>query len=501
VTFDRGNDAVTTEQPTLARSKNVARLALLMMPLAAVALAVLGSQNPLLAIVAALALPAAYALIAWPEVATLATIFILYTNAADVAVTFHKVPYIVGAAFILLTIPLTHYVVRERLVVTPALPWVVKLFATCRLRGATARYPEEVRSHQVRGGRTGCLHPRDQCRAPETRARVCWTLLAAGTLMAAIPVYQQVAGKYDNNFGGFGQVSQGVFNVPDSGSQNVVQQPRLTGPIGEKNRYAQIMLMLIPVGLFLGVGESKKSLRWLALGVTVLMLAGMSMAFSRGAAVAVAVLVLLMVWMKYITRKQFACVLVGLVLLLCAVPEYANRIARLQGVWGLITPAETAQDIRPDSALRGRAVEVLAAVRIFIDHPVLGVGPGMYNNYYLEYAELVGDEAETITREAHNLYPGIGAETGVLGLTCFMAAIFVTMKHLAQTRRRLLTENPRSAQIATGFLLTIVSYLMTGMTLHMSFGRFFWLMMALAASASLVVGRQPQQSLEIKEAA
>ena len=64
----------------------------------------------------------------WGELATLAVVFLLYSNAPAVAVQFHGVPFIVGAMVVLpLFIPLTYYVVlrKEPLVGSPALPFIL----------------------------------------------------------------------------------------------------------------------------------------------------------------------------------------------------------------------------------------------------------------------------------------------------------------------------------------------------------------------------------------
>ena len=40
--------------------------------------------------------------------------------------------------------------------------------------------------------------------------------------------------------------------------------------------------------------------------------------------------------------------------------------------------------------------------------------------------------------------------------------------------------------LCTGFLLSIVTYLTTGIFLHMSFVRYFWMMLALAGAAAVI---------------
>lgn len=62
----------------------------------------------------------------------------------------------------------------------------------------------------------------------------------------------------------------------------------------------------------------------------------------------------------------------------------------------------------------------------------------------------------------------------------------MTLRDLARARQATRTLDPMLSALATGFLLSIVSYLTTGLFLHMTFVRYFWLMMALAAATAVV---------------
>jgi O-antigen ligase len=127
-----------------------------------------------------------------------------------------------------------------------------------------------------------------------------------------------------------------------------------------------------------------------------------------------------------------------------------------------------------------------AAGLVFVDYPVVGVGSGLFPYYYREYAPKVGLRVVTGNRQAHSLFPGLAAENGSLGLICFMAILYVTLRNLARTRKRWGQSRPELANMATGFLLAITSYITTGIFAHFGYIRFFWLMMALAAMASYV---------------
>jgi hypothetical protein len=44
--------------------------------------------------------------------------------------------------------------------------------------------------------------------------------------------------------------------------------------------------------------------------------------------------------------------------------------------------------------------------------------------------------------------------------------------------------------LTTPFLLALFTYYVTGMFLHLSFGRFFWLMLAVSTAAALITLRE-----------
>ena len=99
---------------------------------------------------------------------------------------------------------------------------------------------------------------------------------------------------------------------------------------------------------------------------------------------------------------------------------------------------------------------------------------------------MVGIRVLATDREAHNLYLGTAAELGIIGITVFLIIIGLTLRDLARARKAVRAKDPLMADMATGFILAIVAYLATGIFLHMSFIRYFWLMLALAAATALV---------------
>jgi len=137
-----------------------------------------------------------------------------------------------------------------------------------------------------------------------------------------------------------------------------------------------------------------------------------------------------------------------------------------------------------DGAIRGRATDILAAMQIFLDHPLVGVGPDMVRYYTQDYSRGIGFRVLTNNPQAHSLFPGVAAESGILGLICFLLILYIPLRDLARARNRWKVSHPDWSYLATAFFQVLISYIVTGLFLHLSYMRFFYLMIALAVVAS-----------------
>ena len=467
------------------------------------AIGVLAARDPVIGVGAGLTVLVAAAVLRLPDVATIAVLAIVYSNAAVNAVKLHGVPYIAGAAVpLLLILPLVyHLLVRRRpLVLGPALPLLGLLLVVQIASTLTSSSPAASLSSLTVFAVEGValyLLLTNVVRTFELLRAAVWTLLLLGALFGALSLFQQVTGAFDNDFGGFAQVSQAAF-VGETVEGQEIFQKRLAGPIGEQNRYAQIMLVLLPLALFRIWGERRRGLRLLAGGCAALIAVGVALTFSRGAGVAFAVVLVVMTIMRTIRVRQLILVAAAVLLLLSAMPAYQARLSTLGALVHVGAKTETGP--KADGAADSRAVEATAAALVVVDHPLLGVGPGRFKTHYVDYAKQVGlDGAHTQNRQAHNLYLGAAAETGLLGLAALLGVFFVTLRALSRVRRRLTDERPELAGMATGFLLAIVAYMTTGMFLHLAFERYLWLLLALAG-VTCVLGRAAAAELDARPA-
>lgn len=468
--------------------------------IAAATLALLATVNPLLAIGVGGAALLTIAIVVKPDIATLVVVALLYSNAAAIGVNNFNLPYTVGTAFpIILLAPLAFLVIvrRQPLVITPAFPWVLaflvaNILATIFSADFTVSF-DELRQLFVEGVVLYFLLT-NAIRTPDLLRSVIWVVVIVATALAALSVFQQFTGTYDNEYFGFAQVTKNNlgFKVSESGLSTVSQR-RLGGPIGEENRYGQILLAILPLAIFCGLTESKRWLRIAGGGCALLIVFGVALTFSRGAAIGFVVLTIAMLLLRLIKIRHLAILVLGVVIVLAAVPSYLVRLSTLSTIPALTS---TAGNETADSAAASRGTENLAAFLIASDHPIFGVGPGEYPDFYQRYAERVRDYSNSLSvnvkyaaRQAHNLYLGILAETGLTGLLTFLGVLGATLLQLFRIRRRCLADRRELANLASAFIASVLAYMITGVFLHLSYQRYFWLFLALAGSAGVIASR------------
>jgi putative inorganic carbon (HCO3(-)) transporter len=441
------------------------------------------------AVLLALALAGA-AVLGSPGLLVPIAVFVLYTNAAVVATHFHGAPGAFAVApLLLLAVPAARDVVLrgKKIVITPTLV-LLFCFIAVQIVGAFIA----VRPHLALGvvftwlveGLLLYFIVTNAVRTTTQLRQAIWGLLAAGAFIGGLSFLQQMTGAFDNEFYGFAQVSDAAFKF-DGSPENL--QPRLAGPVGEKNRYAQIMAILLPVALFQYWSEPRRVLRMLALASLTLTAIGFALAFSRGAAVGVGLMLVVLVVRGYVRWDQLALVAVAVLAMALVAPQYTSRLGSLVEVVNSAIRPAAGNVSDTDGATRGRLTEMRSAALVFANHPLLGVGPGMNRVHYRRYAEIVGGRIATSERRSHSLYLGLAAEQGLVGLAFFGAILVATFRGLNQVRR---SGGGRELQMmAMGLEVALIAYLANSIFLHFAYIRYFWLMMGLAGAAHQIALR------------
>jgi O-antigen ligase len=442
------------------------------------------------------------------DVAVLVFFFIFYANLATVISRFHGVPQIIASAVVvLLFIPLAKYLVLERqaVVVTPVLVLVFAFLGALFLSAALSKDPTVSRTSVIGYLTEGLflyLLVSNAVRTTRVLRQVVWVLILAGAFMGAFSIFQEVTHTYENDYGGLAQIDRlgtgGGFNVASADAPEKILRPRLGGPVGSENRYAQILAAVLPLALLQAFRGRKRSHRLAAAICALLITGGICLTFSRGAAVAVTATLVAMVLLRELRiRHVLALFAVLAALVVLVVPDYITRLSSLSGVAALSSPSEQ----QPDASIVGRQTENLAAWHSFLDHPVVGVGPGVYfREYSRDYGNRLGLKYLQSERRGHSLYLEMAADTGVIGLGAFLALVGTTLVLLYRAAREWRQRDPERALLASSFFFAIFAYLACAVFLHLSYQRYFWVLLALASSVIWALRQEAEDERDFSEA-
>jgi O-antigen ligase len=308
-------------------------------------------------------------------------------------------------------------------------------------------------------------------RTPRDLERTVWALIGAAGILASLAVWQQLTGSFDDTYAGFSRAElRNIFNR-NSGY-------RSEGPVSA-NYFALILVAVVPLAVERLLHARGRAPRLVAGFTLVVSLATIVFTYSRGGLVALAMCcVPMLIWLprRYIGRSLVLGGLLAAVLALFVLPaDYMQRLGALTQVFS----AGRGQ-VPSDSALRGRLSEVTSAAMIFSDHPVVGVGYGNFEVYYPRYAQRLGLDGRREERQAHSLYLEVAAETGIVGLLTFGALIGGAGMGALRARRSLAEAGEAEAEkIATGFGIALLGYLAGSIFLHLTYPRYFWLLLGI----------------------
>jgi hypothetical protein len=459
---------------------------------------------------------AAVTLLLRPELATLLALFLFYINVPAILTQQHGVPAVVAGSLVLLFgIPLVSTLIlrRESLRWGPTFGLMLAYLAVLLVSSIGARNPEVALERIQKFAIEGLLFywlVVNVVRSHETLTRVIQTVLVAGAILGALTTYQEVTGAFSQEFGGLALRNHEILELQqldkeDPAVRELIQaytlnqrgnrSGRANGPTDEPNRFAQILVVLLPLAVLAYRTSQSSGGRVGAFVAGMLILSGMVFSDSRGAFATLVAIVLLATYVGWIRpRSLLIGALAGLPLIPVVAPRYVERVASLMGVAAI---AEDAGSDEADGAIKGRAAMMFAAAQVFLDHPVIGVGPGQYRAAYSYEYQQRNSRFEYIPKPegsyAHSLYLELAAEGGVVGLVVFLSIFRVLLRQLVGVRRRWQGSRPELADLATAFALALTAYLGTAVFLHLAIQRYLWLLAALA-SAALNVARSAERS-------
>src|SRR6185312_7543232 len=148
-----------------------------------------------------------------------------------------------------------------------------------------------------------------------------------------------------------------------------------------------------------------------------------------------------------------------------------------------------------DASFRVRRNAYVSGALMFLDHPLLGVGPGNYELNFFDFSALSGLSGESKVRDPHSLPIQIAAETGLAGLAVFGWILAAGLGEMGRARRRLRAAGaPHFADLIWALELAVATYMLLSLFLHGAYFRHFWILLGLGVlGASLAQAPAPRR--------
>jgi O-antigen ligase len=261
------------------------------------------------------------------------------------------------------------------------------------------------------------------------------------------------------------------------------------GPYVNRNHFAGLMELVIPVALVpLAMGKVRRE-RWFLVGLfAMLPMGALFLSASRGGIVSFGVELAAFVLLMVLQRRAGKHALVGGMVLLVAV-----LMVSWLGVKQILERFSSLQTL--EVSVGKRASMRGDTWRIFLDHPWTGTGLGTLQTVYPRYETLYDGK---IVNHTHNDYLEALAETGLLGGMC--CAWFLGVMFLESLRRLMESSHSFAATLHLSGLVGCTGFLVHSLVdfnLHIPANALLFFLMANLATSDIVRTTQPLPEPEL----
>jgi O-antigen ligase len=216
-----------------------------------------------------------------------------------------------------------------------------------------------------------------------------------------------------------------------------------TGTFGGHQQYAFYTSFSAAMAFALFVNEKQKTRRSVYLVVLLILLFGSLIGQERAPWLSFVVASFVVVLFAGRRRKQllvtFTAMVLTAVILVVSIPQLRDvTISRL---------AEAENDSERNNSLLSRLAVWGVAYQLFVEHPILGVGPKNFTSlvpHYLSVEDMMGSD----TLDTHNVWIGTLAEQGVVGFATYLILCFAILRLATHPLRRVLSPVVRSVCLA-----------------------------------------------------
>lgn len=256
------------------------------------------------------------------------------------------------------------------------------------------------------------------------------------------------------------------------------------GLMKDNNSFALMLNMMLPLLVGIATTDERKWVRVTAAVMAALCVPTIFFTFSRGGLLTLCVVSALLFW-----RAKNRLVIAGL-MAAALVAFFAFTSASITERY--LDRAASIGDYEEDGSAQGRLNAWKTSWYVFLDYPVVGVGPNNLAAVFQRYSP----EADRF-RVAHNAYFQILAESGLPALLLFLAAIGAALWRMERLRRLCQNTTPlRWVEVQARMLqVSIAAYLAGSMFLNTAYNEVIYHLIALTVCLE-VVAAQPAEARE-----
>lgn len=271
-----------------------------------------------------------------------------------------------------------------------------------------------------------------------------------------------------------------IFLTPD-----VVLRPETRnyidgGPfLGDGNDFAWSACIVLPMALFLVQTSERKWEKLLFLGTFAILVIAIVGTQSRGGSIALGASILYLV----IRGRKKALGLIMLGALVMVVMFFAPR--------AYFDRMKTINDYETDGSAQGRIMAWKSAVRMAMDHPLIGVGAGHFGvKYGMEYRPPGVGRTEIPWANSHSIYFKALGEFGFIGISILLGIIISNLRRNEKRIRDMSRLGTSSAKIHRPLVVTmqasLIGFAVGGLFLSGLYYPHLYVLAALLESANRI---------------
>jgi O-antigen ligase len=254
------------------------------------------------------------------------------------------------------------------------------------------------------------------------------------------------------------------------------------GSIGDynfSNSYA--MLLTVSWPLFFALFEVERSVlrKLFILAVLLSFIAASTLTYSRGGTLGLMIAISLSMLLSRKTLKNMALKGIAIAGILLFFLGYVAKVVVSQRT-------NVAGYFGGDASSGDRLMAWVAAIGMFFDNPLLGVGYG----HFIDEAKKYGMDKSML---AHNTFLSVLAETGLLGILFFTLVIIVTIKVTFKASKYFQEheqEDLTAGILSQGILISMIAFLVNTSFSVKDHDPIFWLIVSLGAACGTIMTRQ-----------